>query len=402
MALIARGTKAQTNLSTNREKFDFAEQIALLEPDAAKFTTLTMRTNKGTTGATTHRWLDDELQPDEVQINDSTDSSTAELVFTVDNGNAFAVGDLVLINASKEVVLVTSISTNDITVTRDYGEAGTPGYVARAAVIADNAWLTIMSNAFEQGHPLPAIKNFQEVERTNIVQDLRTPFGVTEIVAATDQYGENDWPYQMRKKGVEHLRNLERQNVQGVAVTSDLSLFVTNNTAPGSAAGIDFYIREFGDAARQITQTQLTQTEFLDALQAMFAFGGQNKLLLASPTLRTAFDFWGISKLNTFVAGTVFGMKINRWESSWGTVSIVTEEILRDPGTDGETSYFIDLDNVKIVTLQGIGQTRLRLIDPYKSDGSTIKQAEWNTISCLEVRSAGTHGYITGVTSYAA
>lgn len=402
MALIAGGTKAQTNLSSNREKFDFAEQIALLEPDAAKFTTLTMRTNKGTTGATTHRWLDDELQPDEVQIDDSTTYSAGSVTITVDDGNAFAAGDLVMVNASKEIFLVISISTDNLTVDRDYGEAGTPGYVARADSISDDAWLTIIGNAFEQGHPLPSIKNFQEVERTNVVQDLRTPFGVTEIVAATDQYGENDWPYQMRKKGVEHLRNLERQNVQGVAVRSDLSLYSSSNTAPGTAAGIDFYIREYGDSVRQISQTEITQTEFLDALQAMFANGSQNKLLLSSPTLRTAFDFWGISKLNTFVAGTVFGMKINRWESSWGTVSIVTEEILRDPGSDGETSYFIDLDNVKIVTLQGIGQTRLRMLEPYKATGATIKQAEWNTISCLEVRSAGTHGYITGVTSYAA
>lgn len=402
MALIARGTKAQTNLSTNREKLDMAEQIALLEPDAAKFTTLTMRTNKGTTQATTHRWLDDELQPDEVQINDATTGSAGSVTITVDDGNAFAAGDLVLVNASKEVMLVTAISTNDLTVTRDYGQGGTPGYTARADSTSDNAWLTIIGNAFEQGHPLPSIKNFQEVERTNIVQDLRTPFGVTEIVAATAQYGENDWPYQMRKKGIEHLRNLERQNVQGVAVTSDLSLYATTNTAPGAAAGIDFYIREYGDSARQISQTEITQTEFLDAIEAMFAFGGQNKLLLASPTLRTAFDFWGISKLNTFVAGTVFGMKINRWESSWGTIAIVTEEILRDPGSDGETSYFVDLDNVKFVTLQGIGGTRLRMLRPYEADGSTIKQAEWNTIGCLEVRSASTHGYLTGVTSYAA
>jgi hypothetical protein len=283
----------------------------------------------------------------------------------VDDGNAFTAGDLVMVNASKEIMLVTAVSTNDLTVTRDYGEGGTPGYVARADSINDDAWLTIIGNAFEQGHPLPNIKNFAEVERTNVVQDLRTPFGVTEIVAATAQYGENDWPYQMRKKGVEHLRNWERQNVQGVAVTSDRTLYASSNTAPGTAAGIDFYIREYAAAGRKISQTELTQSEFLSALRVIFANGSQNKLLLASPLLREAMDFWGISKLNTFVAGTVMGMKINRWESSFGTVAIVTEEILRAPAaTEGETSYFIDLDNVKLCYLQGIGNTRLRMLDP--------------------------------------
>ena len=76
--------------------------------------------------------------------------------------------------------------------------------------------------------------------------------------------------------------------------------------------------------------------------------------------------------------------------------------MLKDPGTDGAYAFFVDMDDVSLVTYSNIGSTRLRQLEPYKADGKTIKQAEYQTIGCLEVRTPQKHSVIKDVTSYGA
>jgi len=82
--------------------------------------------------STHHEWLEDELLPNKDAINDSTytDPST-DTDFVVDNGNRFRVGDQIQVEGSEELMLVTGINSNTLTVVRGY--AGTT-----AENLADN------------------------------------------------------------------------------------------------------------------------------------------------------------------------------------------------------------------------------------------------------------------------
>lgn len=401
MPTVATGLRAQDSWATDREDLDFADRIALLNPNENPLTLLAMRFGKGNSGNVKHQWIDDETQPTFDKVAGAV--ATAATTFDVDNGGRFAIGDLVRdMGGNYEVMLVTAISTDELTVDRDYGEAGTPGYNARARQIPDNGDIEIISNAFEQGHPLPVIKNTQEIVRVNFTQDKRTPAGITEIAAAAAVHGEQDWPYQMRKKGIEHMNQLETMNIWGVPEVGDQGAFVsgTGNTGPQAAGGIFFYIDEYADATKKVTQSDLTQSEFLDFLEAGFEFGSHQKLLLAPSLMRSAIDFWGIAKLNTVPEDTAFGIDVSRWISSHGKVVIITHKLLKDKGTNGVTSFLLDLDEIKWITYSNIGATKVRNLHSYESDGSTIKEAEYQTIGCIEMRQANKHAYIDGTISY--
>ena len=123
--------------------------------------------------------------------------------------------------------------------------------------------------------------------------------------------------------------------------------------------------------------------------------------MFGAPILRSALDFWGISKLNTFSEKTLYGMNVAQWVSSHGTIVFVTHKMLKQSLTEGAANFLMDMDDVAIVTYSNIGSTRLRQLDPYAATGKTIKQAEWQTISCLELRVPKKHACLYGVTSYA-
>ncbi len=398
---MVAGTRATANFSTNQWKLDFAEGIALLDPNENPFTLVTMKMGRGTTGNIKHFWLEDQLVPETDQVNYSTDIGSSGTSIVVDNGDRFKVGDLVMHNATKEVMLVSSVSANTLTVIRDYGQ-GSESWTALADTISDNDYLTIIGNAFEQGYQLPAIRSTKTTERYNYCQDQRTPLGISEIAAAAALYGEQDWPWQMRKAAITHQRKLEYQNIWGKPAPGDMGLSSsgTGNTDPTTAAGIWHYMTEYADSSRKVSQTDLTQSEFLDFIEAGFEYGSSQKIMLCPPLLRTALDYWGISKLNTFSEKNLYGMNVAKWVSSHGTIIFITHKMLKDPGSDGYFAFLLDMKNIRWITYSNIGSTRFRELDPYKATGKTIKQAEFQTISCIELKLPDTHAVLKDFTSY--
>ena len=68
---------------------------------------------------TIHEWLEDELLPNSDTINDATIvDAVNEVSFDVSNGSRFRVGDQIQVDGSKEVMLVTAVLVDTITVTR--------------------------------------------------------------------------------------------------------------------------------------------------------------------------------------------------------------------------------------------------------------------------------------------
>lgn len=389
MPTMVTGNRARSNWSTNREDIDFAKGIALLDPNENPFTLATMDMGKKTTRTIQHSWFEDELVPESDTVNQASLDATST-AWTVDNGARFAVGDLVMHNASREVVLVTAVSSNDLTVIRDYGEA--EGWTALDGSPADGAYLTVIGNAFEQGHPLPTIRSTVEVQYDNYCQDVRTPIGMSEVAEASAVRGEDDWNFQRRKAAISHQRKLEYMNFWGKPYVGGKAYY-SSNILPTTAGGINHFISENAPAAQKKDETEITSTEFQEWLEYLFEYGSGTKWCYCDPNLRTALDQWGISKLNTFVSDTYYGMAVDRWKSSHGTVIFVTHKMLKNPeSTDYKYAFFLDMEKVAWTVFQKIGSTRLRKLEPYKATGATVKQEEYQTISCIEFGQAACHG----------
>lgn len=407
-----RTTRAQDSWSTYREKYDFAEGIALLDPNSNPFTLMTMKFNKKTTGNIKHSWFTDELVAETDTVDTTTTSCvTAGTAIALDHYDRWAVGDIMMRETTRETMLVTAINgTTGVTVVRDYG-ATSGAYTALAGSILDGEVMIRLSNAWEQGAPLGTMLSTAEVQMDNWCQDIRTPFGMSEVAYAAAVHGEADWPYQMRKAAIEHQRKIEWAAKFGHPSPGDRGIYVssTGNTAPATMGGLWHFLTggtgfSGTGSDRRVSQSEITKAEFLTWVQHCFRYGSSNRVLFAPPLLRTALDAWGIADLQLRPGDSAYGVAVKRWISSHGVVTIVTDKMLEQPpgGSAGATAFMLDMEDISMVFYNKLGTTRLRELDVYKADGTTAKKAEYQTIVTLEVKQPKKHGVLYGMTSFAA
>lgn len=162
--------------------------------------------------ATRHEWLEDELLPNTDAVNDATFTDpAADSSFVVDNGDRFQAGDQIQLEGSQEVMLVTGIATNTLTVTRGYG--GTT-----AEDLADNAIIHILGNAALEGGDRPATRFTNRVRQSNWTQIFTAAVEVSGTQLAVNQIGVADeLDYQKQERLRELIRDLENCVINGVA-----------------------------------------------------------------------------------------------------------------------------------------------------------------------------------------
>jgi hypothetical protein len=158
-----------------------------------------------------HEWLEDAVLANTDQLNEALDDSETDV--DVDTGTVFRVGDIIMIE--DEVMLVTVISTNTLTVTRGYGSS-------TAATHADNTAITILGNAALEGGDADAAKSSDRSRKVNYTQIIRpatldvsfTEQAVTNIGVA------NEYEHQKELRVLEAIRNLENTVIHGRVAAS--------------------------------------------------------------------------------------------------------------------------------------------------------------------------------------
>jgi len=162
--------------------------------------------------STIHEWLEDTLLPNSDAVNDQSFSNPAtDTTFTVENGNRFRAGDQIMLVGKPEVMLVTGVSGNDITVARTYG--GTP-----SASLADNDVIRILGNAALEGDDAPASRFTNRSRQQNYTQIFTATVEVSGSQLAAHAIGiDDEMDYQKQERLRELLRDLENCVINGVA-----------------------------------------------------------------------------------------------------------------------------------------------------------------------------------------
>ncbi len=167
--------------------------------------------------STVHEWIEDSLLPNTDTINQTTftPSPTAATSITVNNGPRFRVGDQIRGVTLSEVMLVTAVAGNVLTVVRQYG--GSP-----AAALTNGLTLVILGNAAIEGDDRPATRFTNRVRRSNFTQIFTASVEVSGSVRAASGVGVSDeLDYQKQERLRELLRDLENCVINGVAASAN-------------------------------------------------------------------------------------------------------------------------------------------------------------------------------------
>jgi hypothetical protein len=166
--------------------------------------------------STIHEWLEDALLPNFDSVDDASISNPAtETVFTVENGDRFRAGDQIMLQGKAEVMLVTDVTGDDITVVRTYGGS-------TSANVVNNDVIKILGNAALEGDAAPPTRFTSRSRQQNYTQIFTATVEVSGSQLAAQSIGlDDEMDYQKQERLRELLRDLENCVINGVAPASN-------------------------------------------------------------------------------------------------------------------------------------------------------------------------------------
>jgi len=383
---------------------DVSEQMVLLEPDAAPLFVLTNAAKrKQPTIGPRFEWVEDNEVSLWGQASLAADTTSAVTSILVADGTLFGVGDIVAVpkaqssSAAPEVFLVTSITTNTLTITRGVGGSG-------ADTIPATGSLRILASAFKEDDNVGQQRYTSKTVQISYAQIFKTPVKVTHTAASTKQYGapQGERKYQLVKALIRHRSEIEAAGLWSRASESLAS--------PGSRWTTMGWLSRIS-TNKTDASTTATITTWNTFSETAFRYGEKQKLLLCAPKVISALNFYSQNKLLTRVGDTVFGVKIARFEMALGEFLLANDYRLgtADVGFPGGNSfathaYSIDLPSVAIRYLQGGGDSLIgdtKLFENVLPDGSTTRTDEYRSQIGWEIRHEKKHAWLFDLSAYA-
>lgn len=389
---LLTGDESTDIINQSGRKIDMQDRISYLEPNNAPFVAMLRRIGKVKASSPKVEWLESESMPRFDTLSASATSAATALGAT--NPSYFRVGDGVRITETGEFVEVTGVSASAIGVNRGIG------YVSAAAGTSATsaAGLYIVNNANAEGASLRTIKVVKLTNAVNYAEIIRTPFGVTGTVLASDFYGQfaNERTRLQYEMGLHHEQQIESTFFWGASKED-----TTTSGAPKRwCGGLYEYIHT------NVTNAAgtLTRATFETFLRSAFRYGSDRKVLFASPLVMAALDGFAWNSVATGggasytqtsgnVPVTAIGVTLKTYYSSQGIVDIVMKRHWNDSPDLKGSAFLVDMDAVRMAYLR---DTKL-LMDRQANDADKVED-EFLTETSLIVQHERRHAYLRGVT----
>lgn len=333
--------------------------------------------------STHHEWLEDELLPNRDAVNDSTFTDPAtDTDFDVDNGSRFRVGDQIQVEGSEELMLVTSINGDTLTVVRGY--AGTT-----SEDLADNQVINILGNAALEGDNKPEARFTNRSRCGNYTQIFTATVEVSGTDIAASQLGlADELDFQKQERLRELIRDLENTVINGGQPTVNPE---GSSSVRRSMKGINQHIStnvfHTGDSGFP-SGTGLDETKVNYVLRKVWenSNGNVDLIVVGGFQKRKINEFCADSR--TYAANdTTFTNMVSIYESDFGVCRIVTSRWMPQDGV-----LFLDSSRLSVLPLAG----RCFHFKPLASSGD-YECGELIGEYTLEFKNEMAHGLIRGL-----
>ncbi len=335
--------------------------------------------------STHHEWLEDELLPNKDSIDDSSISSpSTETSFDAANGSRFRVGDQIQVEGSKELMLVTAVSTDTLTVVREY--AGTT-----AEDIVDGQVINILGNAALEGSDKPSARFTNRTRKSNYTQIFTATVEVSGTDIAARQLGlDDELDLQKQERLRELIRDLENTVINGGRVVSDPQGSSTvRRTMKGIIQHLSTNVFSVGDSGFP-SGNDLDEAKINYVLRNIWDSSNGNVDLIAVGGFQKRKVNSFLSALRSYSGSdTTFQDMVSVYESDFGVCRIITTRWIPE-----DAVLLLDSSRVNVLGLSG----RSFHFKPLASGGD-YECGEVIGEYTLELKNEGAHGLIRGLTT---
>jgi hypothetical protein len=376
------GNRATANITQAQRKPDILPAVLELEPSAAPLVVLTGNMESTPTHQTNFSWFEDKLQ---TRFDTTTTTGTGTTV-AVGTGSNFAANDLVKVTRTGEVMKVSSVASNNLTVARGIGGS--------AIALVNGDELLIIGRAKPENDTSDPARSNNPVQKTNYTQIIRTPIESSNTLRATDTWTiPSDWDRQTQHAGIEHKKDWEYTFFFGLP-----SEDTTNTAKPLRTTG-----GVFNFVATNVTDAggTMTEDEFFGAMNAGFRYGSQDmKTAFASRLAVGVVNAYPRGKLELIQSDRdqTYGLKVTRYVSPFGDLNLITHNLL-EGATYGGYIVGLDMRQIKRRPLANADVSRDTQIltnrQPNDQDG---RKDEYLTEQGLQFGQEKAHFYIKNIT----
>lgn len=339
--------------------------------------------------STVHEWIEDALLPNADALNQTvfTPDATTATSLTVDNGSVFQPGDQVRPDGASEIMLVTTVVGDTLTVVRAYGGT-TP------TMLEDDQRLFVIGNAALEGADRPPTRFTNRVRRANYSQIFTASVEVSGSQLAAHAIGvQDELDFQKQERLRELLRDLENCVINGVAPTANqqggdttrrtmnglLAQLATNRLVPGQG-GVPS-----GDG---FGENGLTEAVLNGALRAIWegASGSIDTIVVNGAQKRRINGFIGEGRSYSENDVTVRNL-VSTYASDFGVARIVLSRWVPP-----DVALLLDSSRIEVLPLTGRSFHFKKLASGGDSEvGQLIGEYT------LEVRNESAHGALVGL-----
>ena len=375
------GARAVTDITEKRVKLDVSDKIFAYDPNAASLTRLlTKARKKRKVSQYKFHWLEKDRYPRFDAVNKTAGYDADDVTITVDDGTKFFANALCMNKRTRERFYVTSVATNDLTVTRDLNSTAKP--------MVDNDVIEILSPTYVEGGDLGTSKSVKEREVEQFTQQIRTPFSLTGRDMHTAMYGGTDQSTERRWQAVEHAISIEKamwwsvKDSQAIAASGKFTTFMS---------GVHELVSDNVWDVNAIPFTERSFTEYLEYAMRYGdggKMGSRQKFMFCSPRFITEVESWGKEKLYYHGNTDVYGIDATTYRSAHGKVMLIEHPLFEE---EGDIAFLLDLNHIRYAFHQG-RDTKL-LSD---RGGNGVDGETWEFLSdvSLQVELASAHGFI--------
>lgn len=384
---VQQGQRTTASVASSQRVIDLQKEILLLEPSEAPLTVLSQRTKKGTLrekcSDVQFSWHNDVGETRFGAINNGAGYTSGATSLVVADGTLFAVNDVVVVPRTGEQLLITNVVTNTLTATRAWG-------TTTAAALVDTDPLLIIGTSQVEGATTPEARTENPTKVDNYTQIYRESVKATgSWLSSSNMSSPHDWPYQHKKKGIEHLKEIEYGGLFGSPKSG------TQRSTGGLLNYLTFNAQDMGGT--------MTESELETWLRTLSRYSSGTITVFAAALPISVINNFAVGRLQTHSKDTTYGIATQEYISAHGTLQLVKHKLLEGAIYGG---YMIGVDlksdnTIKYRYLNGDGpgpsrDTKLLTsVEPQGTDGQTD---EWLTEQGWQVGRPRTGGVATGIT----
>lgn len=347
---------------------DLSNQLAeIIRRDNTSF--LSRLGISGEATAVEHKWMEDSLNSNTATGAEALDSSETTFDVATGHGVRFRVGTLFKIDYAglTEVMQVTAISTDALTIVRGYGS--TTAEDASAAGVTPT--IKIISNPSQEGQDAPDDESKTRTQVSNYTQIFQKGIRVSHTMRSVLQAGVADeYTYQVARRLMEIMRELDSTIINGIKSASGGS-----DTVYRSMGGIIEFASQSGGNTDSTSEALLICV-VNDMAKQIWDDGGYPNFILVGGKQKRAISGFDQSARRSVYDVTVAGYMVDKIITDLGFIL----DVIVDPWMPDDVAIVGDLGKCRVMPLR---DSSMRAEDLAKTGAASKGQiygeytAEW-------------------------